>query len=262
MINIILITSKFKDKTIQLAEERILSHFEKINQTRFTLIKHYTSYNNTSVLFKKYPIAYIDNHLLPANKIVMFLYKILFMPNDDDVEHFDYLMMFLDREYRFTYKRLFNGGNVSGNNAMGVKREINIVDSLKSFVEFYKNKREKDFIYFVISSFIWENKSNEINEVDIGIKVNDYLFKNELVDVFLYDYNKSLFDSALKQYEIKFNESEININSKNSNNNNTNTNIEEQQLQQNWKNNLFSIGLFTFITGAMYLLSVLSHRKK
>ena len=254
MINIILITSRFKDTNIQLAEERILSHFEKINQTHFTLIKHYTPYNNTSVLFKKYPIAYVDNHLLPANKIVLFLYRILFKPSDEDVEHFDYLMMFLEKEYRFTYYKQF----VNDSNAItGAKREIDVVKMMKSFVEFYKDKKEKDFIYFVISAFIAENKSNEINECDIGIIVNDYLFKNELINVFLYDYNKEAFDSTLKQYEINLNESEHNNNI-----NNNNVNIEEQQIERNWKNNLFSIGLFTFITSAMYLLSVLSHRKK
>jgi hypothetical protein len=131
-------------------------------------------------------------------------------------------------------------------------------------VEFYKNNKEKDFIYFVISAFIAENKSNELNECDIGIIVNNYLFKNELINVFLYDYNKEVLDSALEQYEINLNESEHNNsgdNNANANNNN-NVNIEEQQIERNWKNNLFSIGLFTFITSAMYLLSVLSHRKK
>ena len=254
MINIILITSRFKDSNIQLAEERILSHFEKINQTRFTLIKHYTPYNNTSVLFKKYPIAYVDNHLLPANKIVLFLYNILFKPSDEDVEHFDYLMMFLEKEYRFTYYKQF----VNDSNVISCKREIDVAKTIKSFVEFYKDKKEKDFIYLVISAFIAENKSNELNECDIGIIVNDYLFKNELINVFLYDYNKEVFDSVLKQYEINLNESEHN----NNNNVNTHINIEEQQIKRNWKNNLFSIGLFTFITSAMYLLSVLSHRKK
>ena len=165
-----------------------------------------------------------------------------------------YLMMFLEKEYRFTYYKQF----VNDSNAItGAKREIDVVKMMKSFVEFYKDKKEKDFIYFVISAFIAENKSNEINECDIGIIVNDYLFKNELINVFLYDYNKEAFDSTLKQYEINLNESEHNNNI-----NNNNVNIEEQQIERNWKNNLFSIGLFTFITSAMYLLSVLSHRKK
>lgn len=250
MNNVILITCKFSEN-VYLSEERILDIFISCNKEMFSIDKLYTKYNNTSNLFKQYPMMYINGLIIDANNIVKLIYELLYSPLDEDKKHFGFLLQFLNNEFRYNYKDILTESKSL--NIPHLKREIDLVSTLNAFISYYKDKKEDDFIYTLISCYIKEYKSlfnkgtQEIIHFNCDIKEDDYLNK-EQDEVFKL---KEITQEALKEKLIPFS-----MKLTNKDDEEIKVSIEELEANNNWKNNIFSLGLFCGVTGLLYILSL------
>ena len=250
MNNVILITCKFSEN-LCLSEERILDIFISSNKEQFSIDKLYIKYHNTSNFFKRYPIMYINGLIIDANNIVKLIYVLLYNPSDEYMKHFEYLLQFLNNEFRYNYKDKFNESK--SNNIPHLKREIDLLSTLNTFISFYKDKTEKDFIYTLISCYIKEYKSlfnkgtEEIMHFNCDIKEDDYLNKDNVDQFKLKEMDQEEFKSKCIPFSMKLTnkeDEEIKVS------------IEEIEANNNWKNNIFSLGLFCGVTGLLYILSL------
>ncbi len=243
MNKFVLATCKLNNSFV-FAEEKIIELFIQ-NNNDFIFEKIYTQLNNTSKLFKEYPILYYNGRIFETKKILKFFFELLF--GYINFEHFEYLLIFLYNEFRYLYKDNLLG-LTSKYILINEKRNIDIIKILNDYIEFYKDKKEKVFIYNIIFYFIEEylvfqkGKENEnLIELKRLLKLNTEEIKNTYKIS-----NETLIEEISDKYCIKnpLNKDEIFIDP------------DEIASKNNWKNNIFSLGLFLGFTSIFYLISL------
>jgi len=224
--------------------------------------------SHTSSLFKEYPSFYLKGKIFETKKIIPLIYELLF-PESENKKHFNYLLYFFYNKYRPSYT-----------NIQSQESFQELISTIKGYLDFFKDKREKNFIYLIIDFFINEfkeayeffcykkdlkennkeghkenemikNQINQMNEIKIwdeNFNINSRL--NNMNNIFGL---KKYFldnDELLNKYSIQNSE---NINKKNKE---SNMSPDEVEANRSWKNNIFSLGLFLGTTGILYLFSL------
>ena len=246
MNKFVLATCKFDNSSFTFTEEKIIELLVKNNEN-YIIEKIYIQLNNTSKLFKEYPFLYYNGRLFETKKILPFIFELLFENNN--FEHFEYFLIFLYNEFRYLYKDNLSS-LISKNISLNEKRNIDIFKIIKDYIEYYKDKKEKVLIYNILFYFIEEyltfqkGKENEIkniHELKKFLKLNP----EEITNCYKIKH-KSLINYICDKYCIKnpFNKNEIF------------TDPEEIENKSNWKNNIFSLGLFLGFTSIFYLISL------
>ena len=263
-----------------IVEKKILDYF--INNNKEYLEIDYISvpYNekrprqHTSSLFKEYPVFYLKGRIFETKKIIPLIYEILF-PESKNRKDFDYLIYFFNNQFRPSY---------TSNQSNEIITEF--ISIINGFIDFFKDKEEKNFINLLIELYIIEfrevypfycikknvkenNKEemkendmikNQINEV-CKIKINEeeinninnnsFNFRgNGLSGIFCLKKNFLENDDLLNKYSIQNNE---NFKKKNKE---VDMSLDEIQANRSWRNNIFSLGLFLGTTGILYLFSL------
>lgn len=246
MNKFILATSKFENSSFAFTEEKILELLVKNNEN-YIIEKIYIQLNNTSKLFKEYPFLYYNGRLFETKKILPFIFELLF--GNYNFENFEYLLIFLYNEFRYLYIDNLSG-LFSKNIPLNEKRNIDIFKIIKDYIEYYKDKKEKVLIYNILFYFIEEyltfqkGKENEIKNIH-ELKKLLKLNPEEIINCYKIKH-KSLINYICDRYCVKnpFNKNEIF------------TEPEEIENKNNWKNNIFSLGLFLGFTSIFYLISL------
>ena len=224
--------------------------------------------SHTSPLFKEYPSFYLKGKIFETKKIIPLIYELLF-PESDNKKHFNYLLYFFYNKFRPSYS-----------NIQSAESFPELISTIKGYLDFFKDKREKNFIYLIIDFFINEfkeaynffcfkknlkennkeghkenemikNQINQMNEIKIwdeNFNINSRL--NNMNNIFAL---KKYFldnDELLNKYCIQNSE---NLNKKNKE---SNMSPDEVEANRSWKNNIFSLGLFLGTTGILYLFSL------
>ena len=244
MNKFVLATCKFDNLSFSFTEEKIIELLVKNNEN-FIIEKIYTQLNNSSKLFKEYPLLYYNGRLFETKKILPFIFELLFENNN--FEHFECFLIFLYNEFRYLYKdNLYD--LISKNISINEKRNIDIFKIIKDYIEYYKDKKEKVLIYlfYFIEEYLTfqkgkENEIKNIHELKKLLKLNP----EEITNCYKIKH-KSLINYICDKYCIKnpFNKNEIF------------TDPEEIENKSNWKNNIFSLGLFLGFTSIFYLISL------
>lgn len=241
MKKLILISSKISNNVI-LTEEKLINRFTTFNSDIFSYQKIYTKYTNTSKLFKQYPIMYINSYVIDSTNIIPLIYEILFSPSKEDKIHFSFLLSFFNNEFRSIYKETLTGS--LNPNIPKLTREINIAQIIKSFIEHYNTKKEKDFIYYIIYCYYTEYKAL-VTEDKLEIQIDETNNNNIFC---IQEYNEDKLNKLCEEYAMKLSNKESNQE--------INKDIDEIEAYNNWKNNILSLCLFGGVTGLLYLLSL------
>ena len=223
--------------------------------------------SHTSPLFKEYPSFYLKGRIFETKKIIPLIYELLF-PESDNKKHFNYLLYFFYNKFRPSYKSI-----------QPAESFPEFISTIKGFLDFFKDKQEKNFIYIIIDYFINEYKEaynlfcyknnlkennkeghkeneliksqiNQMSEIKIWEENNNINRLNHLNNIFVL---KKYFldnDELLNRYSIQ--------NSDNSKKKNKESGMSPDEIEANrsWKNNIFSLGLFLGTTGILYLFSL------
>ena len=224
--------------------------------------------SHTSPLFKEYPSFYLKGRIFETKKIMPLIYELLF-PESKEKKHFNYLMYFLYNKFRPSYLNIIPSESFP-----------EIISTIKGFIDYFKDKNEKNYIYIIIDYFITEfkdvyafyclkkdlkennkeghkenelikNQINQINEIKIwedNFNINSRL--NNMNNIFGL---KKYFldnDEILNKYSIQ--------NCENSKKKNKESNMSPDEIEANrsWRNNIFSLGLFLGTTGILYLFNL------
>ena len=226
---------------------------------------------HTSSLFKEYPSFYLKGRIFETKKIIPFIYELLY-PESENKKHFDYLIYFLYNQFRPSYTTIQSPESIN-----------EFISIINAYIEFFKDKNEKNFINLLIELFIAEHKEayaffclkknlKENNKEEH--KEND-MIKNQINEI-----NKIKFDEEEKNNNININRGN-NINSifvlkrnfldnedllnkysiQNSEdlkkkNKEIDMSLDEIDANRSWRNNIFSLGLFLGTTGILYLFSL------
>ena len=226
---------------------------------------------HTSSLFKEYPVFYLKGRIFETKKIIPLIYELLY-PESNNKKDFNYLIYFFYNQFRPSY-------NINQSNET-INEFISIING---FIDFFKDKEEKNFIDFLIELFILEYKEayaffcikknvkennkeeqkendiikNQINEI-CKIKINEEEINSinlnikghNLNNLFCVKKNFLENDDLLNKYSIQNNE---NFKKKNKE---VDMSLDEIEANRSWRNNIFSLGLFLGTTGILYLFSL------
>ena len=242
MHKVILLSPKCNEK-IKIAEKEVLEHLCMSNKSKVSLETIATVPTNNSILFKQYPVMYIDGRILDTKSIIPFVYELLF-PDTKNASHFHFLMMFLYNEFRYLYQDAINGLK-SIQNATHVKREIDITKAIDEFIQIFSQTQEENFVYTVISLFINEYKI--IFNIPIKTRFDITNFHTEEKTFVITEEQEKKIPEILLRHSIRLNKEDEKIIPKE---------LEEIQVQRNWRSNIFSLGLFLTFTGVLYVISV------
>ncbi len=257
-----------------IVEKKILDYF--INNNKEYLEIDYISvpYNekrprqHTSSLFKEYPVFYLKGRIFETKKIIPLIYESLF-PESKNRKDFDYLIYFFNNQFRPSY---------TSNQSNEIITEF--ISIINGFIDFFKDKEEKNYIYLIIDYFILEYKEtyaffclkkNLKENNKEGLKENELIKSQikQISEIKIWEENNNINsrlnnmnnifglkkyfldnDELLNRYSIQ--------NSENSKNKNKEANMSPDEIQANrsWRNNIFSLGLFLGTTGVLYLFSL------
>lgn len=226
-------------------------------------------FSHTSPLFKEYPSFYLKGRIFETKKIIPLIYELL-NSESPNKKHFNYLIYFFYNKFRPSYKVV-----------QSIESFNELISTVKGYLDFFKDKQEKNFIYIIIDSFISEykeayaffcyksnlkennkeghkenelikNQINQVSEIKIWQDNNNNLNSrlNNINNIFML---KKYFldnDELLNKYSIQ--------NYENSKKNNKDSGMSQDEIEANrsWKNNIFSLGLFLGTTGILYLFSL------
>ena len=226
-------------------------------------------FSHTSPLFKEYPSFYLKGRIFETKKIIPLIYELL-NSESPNKKHFNYLIYFFYNKFRPSYKVV-----------QSIESFNELISTVKGYLDFFKDKQEKNFIYIIIDSFISEykeayaffcyknnlkennkeghkenelikNQINQMSEIKIWQDNNNNLNSrlNNINNIFML---KKYFldnDELLNKYSIQ--------NYENSKKNNKESGMSQDEIEANrsWKNNIFSLGLFLGTTGILYLFSL------
>ena len=223
--------------------------------------------SHTSPLFKEYPSFYLKGRIFETKKIIPLIYELLF-PESDNKKHFNYLLYFFYNKFRPSYKVI-----------QPAESFPEFISTIKGFLDFFKDKQEKNFIYIIIDYFINEYKEaynffcyknnlkennkeghkeneliksqiNQMSEIKIWEENNNINRLNYLNNIFVL---KKYFldnDELLNRYSIQ------NWDNSKKKNKESGMSPDEIEANRSWKNNIFSLGLFLGTTGILYLFSL------
>lgn len=227
---------------------------------------------HTSPLFKEYPSFYLKGRIFETKKIIPLIYEILY-PESKNKNHFDYLIYFFYHQFRPSYTSVQSHESIN-----------EFISIINGYIDFFKDKNEKNFIYLLIEYFILEFKDtyafycvkknlkennkeehkendivkSQINEIS-KIKINDEENENNISNIIKGRYLNDIFslkrnfldnNDLLNKYSIQKNE---NLKKKNKE---VDMSIDEIEANRSWRNNIFSLGLFLGTTGILYLFSL------
>ena len=224
--------------------------------------------SHTSPLFKEYPSFYLKGRIFETKKIIPLIYELLF-PESENKKHFNYLMYFFYTKFRPSYKTIQPSESFP-----------EFISTIKGFVDFFKDKQEKNFIYIIIDYFICEYKEaykffcykNNLKENNKeGHKENELIKSqiSQMSEIKIWEENNNINNRLnslnnifiLKKYFLD-NDELLNRyslqNCENSKKKNKETGMSPDEIEANrsWKNNIFSLGLFLGTTGILYLFSL------
>ena len=223
--------------------------------------------SHTSSLFKEYPSFYLKGRIFETKKIIPLIYELLY-PESENKKHFNYLMYFFYNKFRPSYTAI-----------QPAELFPEFISTINGFIDFFKEKIEKNFIYLIIDYFIAEYKEaysffcfkenlkennkeghkeneliksqiNQISEIKIwedNFNINSRL--NNMNNIFTL---KKYFvdnDELLNKYSIQ------NCDNSKKKNKEANMSPDEIEANKSWKNNIFSLGLFLGTTGILYLFN-------
>ena len=259
-----------------IVETKILDLFINNNKEYLEIEYINVPYNekrprmHTSSLFKEYPSFYLKGRIFETKKIIPFIYELLY-PESENKKHFDYLIYFLYNQFRPSYTTIQSPESIN-----------EFLSIISAYIDFFKDKNEKNFINLLIELFIAEHKEtyaffclkknlkennkeehkendmikNQINEInkikfDDEEKNNNNINKgNNLNNIFCLKKNFLDNDDLLNKYSIQNNE---NLKKKNKE---IDMSLDEIDANRSWRNNIFSLGLFLGTTGILYLFSL------
>ena len=224
--------------------------------------------SHTSPLFKEYPSFYLKGRIFETKKIIPLIYELLY-PESANKKHFNYLLYFLYHKLRPSYTRI---------QPMETFHEF--ITTIKGFLDFFKDKQEKNFIYLIIDFFISEYKEaysffcykKDLKENNKeGHKENEMIKSqiNQMSEIKIWEENSNINSRmnnlnkifVLKKYFLDNDEllNKYSIqNGENSKKKNKEANMSPDEIEANrsWRNNIFSLGLFIWTTGILYLFSL------
>ena len=155
-----------------------------------------------------------------------------------------------------------------------------LITTIKGFLDFFKDKQEKNFIYLIIDFFISEYKEaysffcykKDLKENNKeGHKENEMIKSqiNQMSEIKIWEENSNINSRmnnlnkifVLKKYFLDNDEllNKYSIqNGENSKKKNKEANMSPDEIEANrsWRNNIFSLGLFLGTTGILYLFSL------
>ena len=267
-----------------IVEKKILDYFINNNKEYFEIdyisvpYKEKRPRRHTSSLFKEYPVFYLKGRIFETKKIIPLIYELLY-PESKNIKDFNYMLYFFYNQFRESYT------SVQSNETLN-----EFISIINGFIDFFKDKEEKNFIYLIIELFIIEyreaysfycikknvkenNKEeqkeneiiksqiNEICKIKLNNEENDNNIKNinsinnsfksiNLNNLFCMKKNFLDNDELLNKYSIQNNE---NFKKKNKE---VDMSLDEIEANRTWRNNIFSLGLFLGTTGVLYLFSL------
>ena len=260
-----------------IVENKILDTFLNSNKEYFEIEHISVPYNekhpreHTSPLFKEYPSFYLKGRIFETKKIIPLIYELLY-PESKNKKHFDYLIYFLYHQFRPAYTVIQPPETIN-----------EFISIINEYIDFFKDKNEKNLINLIIEYFIIEfketyafyclkknlkennkeeHKENEVVKSQINeiskIKINgenennrnNIIRNRNMNDIFYIKKNFLDNDDLFNKYSIQNNE-----NSKKKNKE-ADMSIDEIEANRSWRNNIFSLGLFLGTTGIMYLFSL------
>ena len=228
---------------------------------------------HTSSLFKEYPSFYLKGRIFETKKIIPFIYELLY-PESENKKHFDYLIYFLYNQFRPSYTTIQSPESIN-----------EFISIINAYIDFFKDKNEKNFINLLIELFIEEHKEayaffclkknlkennkeehkendmikNQINEIN-KIKIIDEEKNNNInININRGNYINSIFvlkrnfldnEDLLNKYSIQ------NSDDLKKKNKEIDMSLDEIDANRSWRNNIFSLGLFLGTTGILYLFSL------
>ena len=224
--------------------------------------------SHTSPLFKEYPSFYLKGRIFETKKIIPLIYELLY-PESSNKKHFNYLLYFLYHKFRTSYTRI-----------QPMESFPEFITTIKGFLDFFKDKQEKNFIYLIIDFFISEYKEaysffcykKDLKENNKeGHKENEMIKSqiNQMSEIKIWEENSNINSRmnnlnkifVLKKYFLDNDEllNKYSIqNGENSKKKNKEANMSPDEIEANrsWRNNIFSLGLFLGTTGILYLFSL------
>ena len=259
-----------------IVENKILDLFLNINKEYLEIEYISVPYNekrpraHTSSLFKEYPSFYLKGRIFETKKIIPFIYELIY-PESTNKKHFNYLIYFFYNQFRPSYLNIQSPETIS-----------EFISIINGYVDFFKDKVEKNFVNLIIEYFILEFKDtysfyctkknikennkeeqkendiiksqiNEICKIKIIDEENNNINNNNISkinNIFYLKKNILDNDDLLNKYSIQNNE-----NSKKKNKE-VNMSLDEIEANRSWRNNIFSLGLFLGTTGILYLFSL------
>ena len=260
-----------------IVETKILDLFINNNKEYLEIEYINVPYNekrprmHTSSLFKEYPSFYLKGRIFETKKIIPFIYELLY-PESENKKHFDYLIYFLYNQFRPSYTTIQSPESIN-----------EFISIINAYIDFFKDKNEKNFINLLIELFIEEHQEayaffclkknlkennkeehkendmikNQINEIN-KIKVDDEEKNNNINNnrgnninsIFILKRNFLDNEDLLNKYSIQNSED---LKKKNKE---IGMSLDEIDANRSWRNNIFSLGLFLGTTGILYLFSL------
>ena len=263
-----------------IVENKILDIFVNVNKEYLEIeyisvpYKEKSPRAHTSSLFKEYPSFYLKGRIFETKKIIPLIYELIY-PESNNKKHFNYLIYFFYNQFRPSYMTVQSPESIN-----------EFISIINGYIDFFKDKIEKNFVYLLIEYFILEfkdtysfycikknlkennkeeQKENDINKSQINeickIKINDEEYNNinnnnninkigNLNNIFYLKKNFFDNDDLLNKYSIQNNEHSKKKNKE------VNMSLDEIEANRSWRNNIFSLGLFLGTTGILYLFSL------
>lgn len=259
-----------------IVENKILDLFLNVNKEYLEIEYISVPYrekrprDHTSSLFKEYPTFYLKGRIFETKKIIPFIYELIY-PESTNKKHFNYLIYFFYHQFRPSYTKMQSPESIN-----------EFISIINGYIDFFKDKNEKNFVNLIIEYFILEFKDtysfycikknikennkeehkendiikSQINEICkikiIGEDINNININknNNMNNIFFLKKNFLDNDDLLNKYSIQNNE---NTKKKNKE---VNMSLDEIEANRSWRNNIFSLGLFLGTTGILYLFSL------
>ena len=225
-------------------------------------------FSHTSSLFKEYPSFYLKGRIFETKKIIPLIYELLY-PESQNRKHFNYLIYFLYNKFRPSYTSIQSSESF-----------LEFIKIITGYIDFFKDKEEKNYIYLIIDYFILEYKEtyaffclkkNLKENNKEGLKENELIKSQikQISEIKIWEENNNINsrlnnmnnifrlkkyfldnDELLNKYSIQ------NCDNSKKKNKEANMSPDEIEANRSWRNNIFSLGLFLGTTGLLYLFSL------